>query len=242
MKKNYIVYKHTSPNGKIYIGQTGQKNPKRRWQNGDGYKPNSHFYNAIKKYGWDNFEHVIVAEDLTKAEADYIEKFLIDYYETTDRTKGYNNTSGGDGGFEMTDEAKQKMSDAKLGIKFSYEHRKHLSEAHKIKGDFYVKLASERTEKTDSIIAENYDTSKSVKENVEILKDKGFDISSSRLYEWTKKNNIDTIKNDGRIKSLDFIDKVDLNLSIRGNLKALKELGYEVTEHQVRKAIKLLKK
>lgn len=103
-------------------------------------------------------------------------------------------------------------------------------------------ISRARTEITDSTIAENYDVTKSVKENVEILKDKGFEISESRVYRWTKKNNIATIKNDGRIKSLDFIDKVDLNLSIRGNLKALKELGYEVTEHQVRKAINQLKK
>lgn len=242
MKKNYTVYKHIAPNGKIYIGQTGQKNPKRRWRRGEGYKPNAHFYNAIQKYGWDNIEHEIVATGLTKKEADWLEKYLIAFYETTDRTKGYNNTKGGDGSFEMTDEVKRKMSEAKLGVKKSDEHRKHLSEAHKRIGDFYVKIAAERTEKTDSIIADNYDYTKSVRENVEILKNKGFDISASRVYEWTKKNNIDTMKNDGRIKSLDFIDKVDLNLSIRGNMKALKEMGYEnVTEHRVRRAINLLK-
>lgn len=217
MNKNYIVYKHTAPNGKIYIGQTGQKNPKRRWQNGEGYKPNSHFYNAIKKYGWDNFEHVIVADGLTKEEADWLEKFLIDYYETTDRTKGYNNTSGGDGSFEMTDEAKQKMSEAKLGIKLSDEHRKHLSEAHKRIGDFFVKLAAEKTAKKDSIIAENYDYTKPVRENVKILKGKGFDISSSRLYEWTKKNNIETV--DSRDKGI--ATGYNPSLSLRENQKIM---------------------
>ena len=217
MNKNYIVYKHTAPNGKIYIGQTGQKNPKRRWQNGEGYKPNSHFYSAIKKFGWDNFEHVIVADGLTKEEADWLEKFLIDYYETTDRTKGYNNTSGGDGSFEMTDEAKKKISKARKGVKLSDEHRKHLSEAHKRIGDFFVKLAAEKTEKKDSIIAENYDTSKSVKENVEILKGKGFDISSSRVYEWTKKNNIETV--DVRDKGI--ATGYNPNLSLRENQKIM---------------------
>lgn len=227
MNKNYIVYKHTAPNGKIYIGQTGQKNPKRRWQNGEGYKPNAHFYNAIKKYGWDNFEHVIVADGLTKEEADWLEKFLIDYYETTDRNKGYNNTSGGDGSFEMTDEVKQKMSEAKLGVKKSDEHRKHMSEAHKRKGDFYTKLAAERTAKTDSIIAENYDTSKSVKENLEDLKEKGIKVKRSRLYNWVKKNNIETV--DSRNKGI--VTGYDPSLSLRGNQKAMK-----CSYHQVRKA------
>jgi len=31
--KNYCVYKHTSPNGKMYIGMTGQ-NPEKRWGKG----------------------------------------------------------------------------------------------------------------------------------------------------------------------------------------------------------------
>ena len=35
--KNFIVYKHTSPNGKVYIGITKQ-NPKQRWGNGSGYR------------------------------------------------------------------------------------------------------------------------------------------------------------------------------------------------------------
>ena len=123
MKKNYTVYKHIAPNGKIYVGQTCQKNPNRRWQKGEGYKPNAHFYNAIQKYGWDNIEHVIVATGLTKKEADWLEKYLIAFYETTDRTKGYNNTKGGDGSFEMTDDVKRRMSEAKLGVKKSDEHQ-----------------------------------------------------------------------------------------------------------------------
>ncbi len=101
-------------------------------------------------------------------------------------------------------------------------------------------ISKARTEITDSTIAENYDTSKSVKENLEALKEKGIKVKRTRLYDWAKKNNIETV--DSRVKSLDFIDNVDLSLSIRGNLKALKELGYDVTEHQVRKAIKQLKK
>ena len=53
---NYTVYKHTSPNGKVYIGITC-KPTKARWKNGKGYKNNDYFYNAILKYGWENFSH-----------------------------------------------------------------------------------------------------------------------------------------------------------------------------------------
>lgn len=45
----YFVYKHTFPNGKIYIGITDQK-PERRWRNGIGYRRQPYVYNAIKKY------------------------------------------------------------------------------------------------------------------------------------------------------------------------------------------------
>lgn len=64
---NYCVYKHTSPSGKVYIGQTSI-NPLDRWQNGKGYKKQA-FYNAIKKYGWENIKHEILYDNLTKEEA-----------------------------------------------------------------------------------------------------------------------------------------------------------------------------
>ena len=50
---NYCVYKHTTPNNKVYIGITC-KDPNSRWRNGEGYATQKYFYKAIKKYGWDN--------------------------------------------------------------------------------------------------------------------------------------------------------------------------------------------
>lgn len=58
--KKYYIYIHTCPNKKRYIGLS--KNPKQRWNNGDGYKANLEFYKQIKKYGWENIKHEIVAE------------------------------------------------------------------------------------------------------------------------------------------------------------------------------------
>ena len=43
-KNNYIVYKHTAPNGKVYIGITGF-DPEYRWlNNGRGYKNQTTFF------------------------------------------------------------------------------------------------------------------------------------------------------------------------------------------------------
>mgnify|MGYP002658749408 CR=1 FL=1 len=59
---SYCVYKHTNKiNGKVYIGQSS--NIKERWsRKGTCYKGCTYFYNAIQKYGWDNFEHIILKD------------------------------------------------------------------------------------------------------------------------------------------------------------------------------------
>lgn len=55
------IYMHTNKiNNKKYIGQIKQ-NPERRWrEGGKGYVDSPKFWNAIQKYGWDNFEHEII--------------------------------------------------------------------------------------------------------------------------------------------------------------------------------------
>lgn len=91
---DYSVYMHIAPNNKKYIGIT-MRNPKMRWKNGSGYLNNSHFYNAIKKYGWNNIEHLILFTGLSKEEAEKKEIELIAQYKTTNRKYGYNNDNGG---------------------------------------------------------------------------------------------------------------------------------------------------
>ena len=45
----------------------------------DGYQYHqcTHFWRAIQKYGWDNFEHIILVENLSKEMANIIESELI---------------------------------------------------------------------------------------------------------------------------------------------------------------------
>lgn len=96
-KNNYCVYMHTNIiNEKKYIGITGLK-PKRRWMSdGKGYKNQRVFYGAITKYGWDNFEHVILYDCLTEDEAKKREVYLIKKYKSNDSSFGYNVSIGGD--------------------------------------------------------------------------------------------------------------------------------------------------
>lgn len=82
----YIIYMHILPTS-IYIGQTGQ-NPEDRWQNGKGYVNNKLFYINIKKYGWENIEHVIFKDKLTKNEADRMEMELIHFFSKNEKRTG----------------------------------------------------------------------------------------------------------------------------------------------------------
>lgn len=86
---SFIVYKHTSPSNKVYIGIT-KLNLIKRWK---GYINNTYFFRAILKYGWNNFQHEILYSELSEKEAKQIEICLIAYYNSTDH---YNKTKGGD--------------------------------------------------------------------------------------------------------------------------------------------------
>lgn len=110
----YSVYRHTCPNGKIYIGITQQK-PTRRWRNGLGYRGNPHFWNAIQKYGWENIRHEILFEKLSKECACEKEKELIEEYNATNRLFGYNEKTGGQIGVTFSDSMRRKMGEAKKG-------------------------------------------------------------------------------------------------------------------------------
>lgn len=112
----FCVYRHTSPSGKVYIGIT-RINPVKRWENGHGYKNNPHFWNAIVKYGWDNFTHEILFSDLEEDEAKKIEKELITYHHSNKFDYGYNRSGGGEPFFQCkhTESAKQKMSNSHKG-------------------------------------------------------------------------------------------------------------------------------
>lgn len=128
-EKKWCVYKHTNKvNGKVYIGQTCEK-PEKRWKNGKAYTGSVHFYAAIQKYGWDNFEHEVLFTNLTWEEANQIEIELIKYYDSTDPKKGYNIRSGGSNG-TFSKESRERMSEAHKGKRIPEEIRKKMSESH----------------------------------------------------------------------------------------------------------------
>ncbi len=136
--KEYTIYKHTCPDGKVYIGKT-KRNPASRWRGGKGYIQNERFWAAINMYGWDNICHEILYTGLTEQEANEKEIELIELYQARDCQHGYNTYVGGAlssygihrtlseetkqkmressywKNHKITDEMKQKMSAAKKG-------------------------------------------------------------------------------------------------------------------------------
>lgn len=105
--KKWIIYKHTlaaecEHKGWSYIGQTSQINPNNRWKSGNGYNEdhNTVFYRAIQKYGWENFIHEILEDNISSIElANEREKYWVAYYHTyigDPECCGYNMTPGGE--------------------------------------------------------------------------------------------------------------------------------------------------
>ena len=146
-KRNYKLYLLISPSNKRYYGITNQEKCEYRWLNGKGYHRNEHFTSAINKYGWENFKHIILFDNLTKEEACLLEQMYITLYDTTNRKYGYNNSLGGEHGLHSeesknkiseslkgkhhTEEHKNKISESMKGHKFTKETRKKISEANK---------------------------------------------------------------------------------------------------------------
>lgn len=144
------VYVHISPSNKRYYGITSKENPNDRWKNGKNYKNNIHFTRAIERYGWNNFTHDVLFENLTEEEAKLLEQCYIILYDTTNQNKGYNITLGGEGilGYRFTEEQIKMLSESKKGRIFTEEHRTKLSESKKgNKNPNYGKHLTEETKK-----------------------------------------------------------------------------------------------
>ena len=130
---SYSVYKLTAPNGKVYIGITS-RDPKIRWNSGNGYKYNKHFYDAIQKYGWKNIKKDVMYSDLSQEDAYRLEIELISKYRSNDREFGYNKSSGGESSvrglhWHQSKETIEKKSQKMRGRKLTQEQRKKLSES-----------------------------------------------------------------------------------------------------------------
>lgn len=193
MDNNYTVYMHISPSGKKYIGITKQK-PNARWGKGNGYKGNPYFYKAIKKYGWDNFWHIILFSGLSKSDAETIEIALIKELKTTNRNYGYNIENGGNCCGTHSAEtrakigAKSKGNKSCAGRKISKEHIQALYEGRLRQGYKRPPLSEEAKRK----ISEANKGIKFTEEHIRHLKESHLPMSGTNNPMYGKKHSEET--------------------------------------------------
>ena len=126
--KKYSVYKHTSPEGKIYIGCTGD-DPKARWKK--GYHHNEDLSRDIENIGWDNFKHDILASNMNEDDAYELEKELIHKYKSNNPKYGYNKSVGGkiNSGMVRSNVYRDKMSKSLSGKRHPMYGKHHSEES-----------------------------------------------------------------------------------------------------------------
>lgn len=126
----WTVYKHTSPNNKVYVGITSKPIARRFGVHGQGYKNNRHFWNAINKYSWERFKHEVIADGLNFETACEMEKQLIREYKSYDSRYGYNIALGGQGNL-MDEVAKKRISERLKDYYSKPENKEQLSKRSK---------------------------------------------------------------------------------------------------------------
>lgn len=174
-KKKYVIYLHTFPNNKYYVGITCVKPVQRRWRGGSGYKSQPKMYNAILKYGWENIKHEILFFDLTLEDANKKEIECIKLYNSI--LNGYNISIGGGGsnGIPCKEETKIKIGKANKGKKLKEENKNRLkkyimehgawNKGKKLSKEHLEKITAERrTRCNKKIYALDKDTMQIVKE------------------------------------------------------------------------------
>lgn len=103
-----VIYLITNMiNGKSYVGQTIQKLSKRLYQHRTGNK--GYLDRAIQKYGWENFAHIVLEENVPREMLDEREIFWIALLKTK-KPNGYNLTDGGGGNSGISDETRARLS------------------------------------------------------------------------------------------------------------------------------------
>ena len=129
----YSIYKATNLiNGKVYIGFDSNW-PNRKSVHKSNLKLdkfNYKFYNALKKYGWDNFQWEVIyqSKDIQHT-LNEMESYFIEQYDSFN--SGYNMTKGGEGSightYKANPETLKQISKKLKGRIFSEEHKRNMS-------------------------------------------------------------------------------------------------------------------
>lgn len=139
-------------NGKKYIGKAHL--PLRRWASHISVskkesKYQKYLHRAIAKYGVDNFWFRCIDFELTEGRALSQESYWIKFFDTTNPTKGYNLTLGGEGksGYKHTEETRKMLSElAQNRVK---EANPFFGKSHTDKSKILIKKAKSKLSSAD---------------------------------------------------------------------------------------------
>lgn len=146
------VYMHINKiNGKRYFGITGQ-NFKRRWRDGTAYKHCTRFNNDISKYGWENFEHYILANNIGEYSAKILEQILVSRYKTYQNEHGYNISLGGG---KWSEEMKEKLRSKRNGNDNPFYGKKHSAKTKHIIGENSKKFTRGKNSQAKKVMCLN---------------------------------------------------------------------------------------
>lgn len=138
------IYKITSSNFKIYIGQSVDIGKRIRDYIGGRMKTQRRLRNSVAKHGWPG--HVVeVLQICEMHELDELEKHYIKVYDTFNTLHGMNLTEGGNRNTKVSDETRRKMRESHLGLPgntYSKESRERMSNAKKGKPAHVNSLAA----------------------------------------------------------------------------------------------------
>lgn len=117
--KQYILYKLTFPNNKVYIGQTLNFKVRMNGHKNDSFNPNRlsrncQVNNAIRKYKWENIKKDILIV-CSEYDIDKMEKKYIKLFNSTNRNLGYNREGGGNRKKIVSIESRKLISKARKG-------------------------------------------------------------------------------------------------------------------------------
>ena len=132
MKTSGIYCIENLINGKKYIGQSVDvlfRWSRHKYELNNNIHYNDYLQKAWNKHGECNFSFYIL-EDCGINELDARETYYIDFYETVDRSKGYNLKSGGQCGARCSSETRLKISNALKGHDVSLASRIKISKNH----------------------------------------------------------------------------------------------------------------
>lgn len=264
----YNIYIHKNKlNKKIYVGVSTNIKNRWSWQRCVAFNENTHHYHeplyrAIRKYGWDGFDHNVIETYVDKQSALNAEKYWIKFYKSNIKIfgadYGYNQSSGGEDisnrNWEICENLSKRMSGSKnpmFGKIHSIEVRNKISNTKKINPMsqesrdklseiFRVKFSEEQIKnicsdvRSQSEIAKSYGVSRTAIKKV--LVENGIYISphEKKLKEISVEQLIKVLKEDLTIKETSN----KLNISTITLYRKIKSLLGEDSFSSVKELIK----